>query len=266
MLGRNKANDGDLASDLKVFKSGYDIKPVDLQPTVDTWSKTAGGNHSVIIYDLDTDQTVASLNPDKKYGTASLYKLFVVYEGYRRLENGSWNPNDIITSGKTRLKCLDLAIRESHSPCAETLWAQIGHANLDEIIKNDFAIKDSDISHLISNPNDILKMLKIYYSHSDISDENWKRIADSMLNQPKTTQNWRQGLPSGFSNDVDVYNKVGWEYSGRDWKIYHDAAILDFKKFHRHFIIVVMTNHVSHLKIAELGRMVEAAVNDTLSE
>lgn len=252
--------------DIKVFTTGYEIKSVDLQPTVDEWAASTGGTRSVLIYDLDAEQIAASYNPNQQYSTASLYKLFVVYEGYRRLENGSWNANDIVANGKTRLKCLDLAIRESNSPCAETLWYQIGRAELDEIIKKDFDIQNSDITHLSSNANDILKMLQIYYAHSEISAENWQLIADSMLNQPITTYNWRQGLPSGFSNAVDVYNKVGWEWNGRDWNIYHDAAILNFKNYNRHFIVVVLTNHVSHKKIAELGTKIEAAVNAALAE
>ena len=156
--------------------TGYEIKSVDLQPTVDEWAASTGGTRSVLIYDLDAEQIAASYNPNQQYSTASLYKLFVVYEGYRRLENGSWNANDIVANGKTRLKCLDLAIRESNSPCAETLWYQIGRAELDEIIKKDFDIQNSDITRLSSNANDILKMLQIYYAHSEISAENWPQI------------------------------------------------------------------------------------------
>ena len=173
LLNNSKPCDDSGTADLKVFTTGYEIKKIDLQPTVDEWAASVGGTRSVLIYDLDTDQTIASYNPDQKYNTASLYKLFVVYEGYRRIENGSWNAGDIVTSGKTRLKCLDLAIRESHSPCAEALWAQIGHAELDNIIKNDFGIQNSNISYLTSNASDILKMMQLYYSHPDISAENW---------------------------------------------------------------------------------------------
>ena len=59
---------------------------------------------------------------------------------------------NIDTVGYTILECLDLAIRESYSPCAETLWDMIGHQNLNDIIKNDFDITNSDISSLTSNP------------------------------------------------------------------------------------------------------------------
>ena len=233
---------------------------IDFQPIIDEWIQTVGGNRSVLIYDLERDEIAASYNSDEKYDTASLYKLFVVYEGYRRIQNGEWNGNDTAGStGYTISKCLDLAVRESHSPCAETLWAKIGHTELDEIIKKDFKIENSDISHLVSNPTDIMKILKIFYLHEDIKNE--KLIAsmkDSFLNQPTTTYNWRQGLPSGF-NKANVYNKVGWDYNpdGRYWNIYHDAAIVEFPDENRHFIVIVMTNRVPFERIRQLGTKIE---------
>ena len=85
-------------------------------------------------------------------------------------------------------------------------------------------------------------------------------MKDSFLVQPATTYNWRQGLPTGFSTDVLVYNKVGWHWNGSQWAIYDDAAILDFTKYDRHFIVVVMTNYVSHLSIRDFGTKIENLV------
>lgn len=234
---------------------------IDYQPIVDEWAESVSGNRSVLIYDLDRDEVVGEYNTKEDYNTASLYKLFVVYEGYRRVQSGEWNGEDIAGStGYTIAKCLDLAIRESYSLCAETLWAKIGHENLDEIIENDFNITNSDISHLTSNPEDITKILKIFYDHEEITDEELiAQMKDSFLVQPKTTYDWRQGLPSGFKK-ADVYNKVGWDYNpnGGYWNIYHDAAIVEFPDENRHYIVVVMTNRVPFQKIRDLGSQIEA--------
>lgn len=233
---------------------------IDFQPIVDEWAQSVGGNRSVLIYDLDRDEIVGEYNTKEDYGTASLYKLFVVYEGYRRLQSGEWQADEPAGStGYTTLKCLDLAIRESYSPCAETLWAKIGQSNLDEIIENDFNITNSTISQLVSNPEDIMKMMKIFYDHLEITDANLiATMEDSFLNQPATTYDWRQGLPSGFSK-AKVYNKVGWDYNTNtsSWNVYHDAAIVEFPEQNRHFIIVVMTNQVPYQKISQLGHMIE---------
>lgn len=238
---------------------------IDFQPVVEDWAESVSGNRSVLIYDLDLDEVVAEYNTEEYYNTASLYKLFVVYEGYRRVQNGEWDADDLAGStGYTILECLDLAIRESYSPCAETLWAMIGQDKLDEIIETDFNITDSDISGLLSYTKDINKIMKLFYKHPGITDDVLvARMKDSFLNQPVTTYNWRQGLPSGFSEAVNVYNKVGWDYNagGGYWNIYHDTAIVEFPEKDRHFIVTVMTNKVSYQKIRELGVLIEKTVN-----
>ena len=99
---------------------------IDLQPIVDNWANTTGGTKSVLIYDLDRAETVGQYNTEQNLNTASLYKLFVVYEGYRRVQNGVWNREDRANYlGETIIECLDLAIRESNSTCAEPLDSNI---------------------------------------------------------------------------------------------------------------------------------------------
>lgn len=235
-----------------------EIASINFQPVIDQWVASVGGNKSVIIYDLDKNEIAGSYNPAENYNTASLYKLFVVYEGYRRINTQEWNKDALVGStGYSILECLDLAIRESYSPCAEALWTMIGHDSLDEIIENDFNITNSDISRLVSNPEDILKIMKIFYEHNDIQDEHIVSLMkDSFLNQPVTTYNWRRGLPSGFEK-ANVYNKVGWDWNGEYWNVYHDAAVVEFPEENRHFIIVVMTSQISFNDIARLGSMIE---------
>ncbi len=232
---------------------------IDFQPIVDEWVSDVNGNKSVIVYDLDLDELVGVYNPDETYNTASLYKLFVVYEGYKRLENGEWQADSPAGhTGYSILECLDLAIRESNSSCAETLWSMIGRDNMDKIVKNDFKIMDTSISDLSSNPNDILKMMQIFYQHEDIIDEKLvETMKDSFLNQPKTEYDWRQGLPRGFLR-ANVYNKVGWDYNPNGyWNIYHDAAIVEFPEQARHYIVIVMSNRVDFKDISKFGSMIE---------
>ena len=244
-----------------------ELKPekIDFQPVVDEWVQSIGGSKSVLIYDLDRDELAGSYNTKENYNTASLYKLFVVYEGYLRLESGEWQADEPASStGYTVLECLDLAIRESHSPCAETIWVEIGYDELDEIIETDFGITNSNISVLTSNSEDIMRIMKLFYEHPDIKDEDLvTKMKDSFLKQPKTEYNWRQGLPSGFSDAVNVYNKVGWAYNDEEkvWDIYHDAAIVEFPEKDRHFVVVVMTSKVPYQQIRKLGAMIEEEFN-----
>ena len=280
----DKANDTDIGEypeinkcDKQISEEGTcedlgnaNIKPekIDFQPTIDEWASSVSGDKSVLVYDLDRDEIVGGYNIHSEYDTASLYKLFVVYEGYRRVESEKWKiDNPAGSTSHTIGECLDLAIRESHSPCAEALWAKIGEDTLDEIIEQDYEIFDSAISELSSTPEDIAKIMKKFYYHDDIkNDKLIAQMEDSFLNQPVTEYDWRQGLPSGFSDAAKVYNKVGWRYNEEEkyWEIYHDAAIIEFPNENRNFIVVVMTKNVPYKKIRELGKKLEKTYNDNI--
>ena len=236
------------------------VPAVNFQPAVDVFLSSSGGTKSLLIFDVERDELVTSLNSQETYNTASLYKLFVVYEGYKKIESGLWNASDPLgTTGYSVLECLDLAIRESHSPCAEALWGKIGRAELEKIIESNYHVLNTDISRLLSTPEDILAVMKLFYYHPDIvSNELVAKLKDSFLNQPVTSYDWRQGLPSGFSR-ANVFNKVGWDYNeeNKTWNVYHDAAIIEFPEDNRHFIVVVMTRNVPFSKITELGTGIE---------
>lgn len=241
---------------------------VDLQPVVDEWLGTIEGDAGIYIYDLDRNEMAASHNHKNEFATASVYKLFVAYEGYKLLENGEWQADDPAgVADYTILQCLDLAIRESNSACAEILWAKIGHNNLEEIVRSDFGLADTHVEELMSTPEDVAKMMQLYYYHEGIDkDASVEQLKDSFLNQPVTEYNWRQGLPNGFEI-ANVYNKVGWDYNVDlgYWNIYNDAAIVEFPDHNRHFIVVVMTNRVSYLDISRLGSMLEGSILESFS-
>lgn len=238
-----------------------EYKKIDFQPVVNSWVTRQSGNKSVLIYDLERNEIVGAYNMNSTYDTASLYKLFGVYEGYRRVQNGEWSLDEPVGStGYTVQKCLDLAIRESHSVCAESIIAKLGGGRaLNSIIANDYGINNTDVVNLTSTPEDIMKIMQKFYTHEEITDESLIALMkDSFLNQPATTYDWRQGLPSGFKN-ANVYNKVGWDYNAdkRYWNIYHDAAIVEFPEQNRHYIVVVMTNRVPFEQIRKLGTDIE---------
>lgn len=235
------------------------VKKIDFQPIIDEWVSTTSGDKGVYIYDLDLKEEVGKYNPEEEFQTASLYKLFVVYEGYKMLENGKWAPDDMMgLTGYTVRECLDLAIRESNSECAETMWSKIGEDKMQEIIRTEYGLADTDIDDFASTPKDIAKMMEIFYLHEGIHDvDSLARMKDSFLNQPATDYDWRQGLPSGFEV-ANVYNKVGWDYSEAEyWNIYNDAAIVEFPDQNRHYVVAVMASGTPYYQIKKLGQMLE---------
>lgn len=230
-----------------------------LQKTVDDWANAVRGKKGVVVYDLDYGETLAENNADDAFSTASLYKLFVVYEGYRRVSSGKWSADEPAGgTGYDILECLDLSIRKSYSPCAEVLWAKIGHDKLQKIIQDDFGIVSADIKNLSSDAKGILGIMKLFYNHTDIDDKYVDKMKDSFLNQPATEYDWRQGLPAGFTR-ANVYNKVGWDYNDAEkyWNIYNDAAIIEIPESNRHFVVVVMTSSSRYQDISKLGTSLE---------
>ena len=256
---------------------------IDLQNVVDQWVDTQKNtkNSGIIIYDIDNDAIVARHNEDDKFRIESIYKMFVAYEGYYRIDNKQWSAEDRVLNwndfnGKpyTLSLCLDHMIRYSYSSCAERVWNMIGHDVLDATYKEK-GYTGTSISGITSTPTDLMKLYQQFWKHTDLSEESWKKIQDSMLNQsaPKTaseayTKNWRQGLPSGFATAL-VYNKVGW-LGGDRWYFYDDAAFVNFpevesnrakeKKLARNYIVIVLTKDTDSKELVKLGRQIEAAV------
>jgi hypothetical protein len=256
---------------------------INLQNTVDKWvdTQSSKNNSGIIIYDIDNDEVVARHNEDTKFRIESIYKMFVAYEGYYRIDSGKWKATDTILNwndfnGKpyTLGLCLDHMIRYSYSSCAEAVWSKIGQANLQAAYESK-GFKNTSIAGITSTPSDLMKLYQQYWKHTDLSEESWKKIQDSMLLQtaPKTasdayTKNWRQGLPSGFATAL-VYDKVGW-LGGDRWYFYDDAAFVTFpevkankegeKKLARNYIIIVLTKDTDAKELVKLGRKIEEAV------
>lgn len=261
---------GVVASDECEFEgSASQITRIDFQPVVDNWVASVGGSKAVLIYDLDLDEVVGEYNADTVMRIESIYKIFVVYEGYRRVQNGEWDANAACGyTGMTILECLDTAIRESRSSAAEVLHGMIGYAELNNIVRTEFGLPGVTVDSISASAREVATMMRRFYEHPEITDEQLvATMLDSFLNQPASVGdgfcsgpcNWRRGLPSGFSSAVDVYNKVGWLGDGAGgWVYFADAARLDFKEAGRNYIVVVITSRVSNTDIAGLGTAIEA--------
>lgn len=253
-----------------------EAKFIDLQPTVDKWLTTISREEKVglMIYDLNNSRTAASYHENEVFRVASIYKLLLAYDGYRQVAIGAENADDIIVKNSdkgqlTLSQCLDLIIRESYNGCADPMHADRARsARINGLIRS-FEMTDTTNLGLNSTAADLTKLLRVYWHHSELTQSLWNQLSDSMLNQPPTSTSthplydWRQGLPAGFSNQVNVYNKVGWDrnYDTNRWNIYADAAIIDFVELKHQYTVVVLTSNLSdYKKITRLGQMIEETV------
>lgn len=238
---------------------------INLQPIIDDWITTVPGQAGVMIYDLDHDQIAASYNPDQVFGAASIYKMFFVYDGYQQIDAGldQGAKPFVTTSDKgplTLSACLDLMVRESYNGCADPMRADSTRYARVESLINTLGLTNTTSAGLYSTPADLTALYRHYWAHSELSDDSWSKIQDSMLHQPETTYDWRQGLPAGF-RIAEVYDKVGWNWNGRSWDIYDDAAFVVFPELNRHYIVVIMTSGLpTYQPLVDLGALLESAV------
>lgn len=250
---------------------------IDLQPVIDEWIDSLDNSQievGLVIYDLDNNQIAASHQPDKVFNIASIYKLFYVYSGYRLVDSNFIDGDEyFVTTSDYRAgdytfsECLDLAIRESYNGCADPMRANTALSQYADALITELELNNTTDLGLYSTASDLTKLLIHVWQHSDLSDQSWQKLADSMLYQPPTTidpetvYDWRQGLPSGFSNQVTVYDKVGWAWDGEKWNTYADAAILEFPTKNRHYTAVVLTTGlVDTSALTMLGEKIESAI------
>ena len=225
---------------------------INLQPLVAAWAAKQNGRASVAVYDLANKKIVASLNPDRQYFAASIYKLYVAYIGYQKIADGTYDADEPYLSGYTRAECLDAMIRESYSPCGEKWWNELGRENLTARMK-DYGLKNTSLAGLYTSAGDAAIILQRLFERQDLTKAHRAAFLDSMKDQPAL---YRRGFPSGFSKST-VYNKVGWNLQ-TEW---HDTAIITLPNG-RSYVITVLSENVGSSQIKSLGQAIESRLTD----
>ena len=223
---------------------------VALQATIDAWTRMITSDASVVAMDVEGN-ILASSNADERYFTASLYKLFVAYEGYKAVDAGQLQADENFQGTRSVSECLDLMIRESDSPCGERMWVELGKSTIDTAIKQ-YGINSTDMIGLQTTAKDTATMLARIARAEGLTAKSAEAYMDSMKDQPAI---YRRGLPSGFSSAVTVYNKVGWNEQ-LEW---HDGSIIERADGTR-LVLAVLTKSVGSKKIAELATAIESVI------
>lgn len=223
-----------------------DFNKAVLQQTVDEW---VGGHKGVygIVLTTQTGEPLAEYNGDKSFFAASIYKLYVAYEGYRNIDDGTHALNQPYLGKWTRGECLDKMIRESHSPCAEKLWGELGHESLDAKMKT-YGLANTSMTSISTTANDAAVMLARIQTGEGLSENSRKKFLASMK-----AQIYDDALKAGFTEQT-VYDKVGF----RDLVEYHDVGIIKFRDG-RVLIVSVLTEKAGTKNIAGLSQAIATA-------
>jgi beta-lactamase class A len=222
---------------------------VRIQAVLDNWASThRGQNWGVSIQGTDSTIGTASLNADQTFTAESLYKLFVAYLGYQKVDEGTYSFKDSYLNDWSRGRCLDEMIRNSNSPCAEKMMAELGKPAIDQMNAK-YGLARTSMAGLTTSAGDVTALLARLQAGRDLSSSSRDLFLASMLGQE-----YRTGLPAGFA-PLDVYDKVGF----RGYDVYHDVGIVALPNNH-YLIISTLSENASARAIAQLASQVAASI------
>ena len=232
-------------------KSEESKKPVrvNLQPVIDQWVAGQGGDYSIVVYDPDNKATIATHQADTQYFTASIYKLYVAYLALMDIEDGVQDPDEVYRGDWTRQKCIEEMIRSSNSPCAEAMLAEMGHATVNQRLK-DFGLTGTSFPAFMTTAGDSMAILKRLHEHRELNDSSTNLLLNAMKNQI-----YREGFPKGMP-EATVADKVGFYETG-----YHDVAIVTLPN-KREYLVAVLSEDARAADIASLGSIIYAKLTE----
>jgi beta-lactamase class A len=219
-----------------------------LQEIVKTWQKSHKGQAGVILSSLD-GSVLAHSASDKSFPMASIYKLYVAYYAYQKVDSGEWSLDEDYLNGWSRGKCLEEMIRSSNNECGEKMAHEIGFWNLQQEL-NSYGLKNTSLNYdFASSAKDSQIVLRRIFEGKNISQNSRNLLMSSMQNQI-----YRGGIPSGFI-DQAVYGKVGTKNN-----IYNDASIVTLSDG-RVILLSIFSKGVGTQSIAELSMQLSGALN-----
>lgn len=199
---------------------------------------------SVFIYDLTTDRTV-SINTDKEFDSASLYKLFLLEALEKKLPQDKWQKTKV---DKVRISdCVQAMLKTTDDPCSEELGAYLDWKNIDDVnAKNGFPkTKLSGNDGRKTTSGEVGELLVRLKKGHILSDKTRRFVFDAMYQQ-----NYSKGIPLGCTG-CRTANKSG-ELSG----VSHDAGVVTHGP--NSYVLVVMSQGGTFEQISDITKLVDS--------
>ena len=105
------------------YTRSYSPTDAGLSALLANYAKDHTGTYGISLVELDGKKRRADSDGDKKFVTASTYKLFVAYSVLKRIDGGtrSWD---------TDADCFNKMISQSDNACAESLQTSLGGGSI----------------------------------------------------------------------------------------------------------------------------------------
>ncbi len=220
------------------YTRSYSASDTGFSALLANYAKDHNGTFGVSYIELDGKKRHADYQGDKRFVTASTYKLFAAYELLKQIDAGtrSWDNEST---------CFNKMISLSDNACAEAYLDSLG---LSTITKDIQAIGLKNSTFMISGgpfttANDLSLLLGMVQSQQNFSSVNRDRLISAMKSNV-----YRKGIPAGVNGTVA--DKVGF-LDG----LLHDAAIVYSPN--GTYVLVIMTDGSSWATIADLAKQVD---------
>ena len=212
----------------------------DLQVVLDTFARKYPGQFGIVVTDMVNGAT-ASVNAREQMVSASLYKLFVGYGIYKKIDAGELKMTSPTKgSALTVGQCLYIMITISDNDCGYYLGAMVGWTQLDADlarigltqtkVNNYVAPGSGNINgDKLTSAADVAKFTEALYRGQLLSASS----TEAYLNVLKATKlnTW---LPSGLPSGAIIAHKTGALYN-----LVHDAGVVYTAK--GDYVVVVMS-------------------------
>jgi beta-lactamase class A len=248
---------------LSLFTKGVDQKIADSVAQSD-------GIYSVIVIDLKNNQTY-SLNPDRTYNSASLYKLWVMAAAYQAIYDGKIKRADILTdsvenlnksfniasseaelkSGTMRMtvnEALEKSITVSDNYSALLLTKKLGLSAINSFLKTQHLTHSKTSLPPVTTAADIALFYLQLYNHQLVNYESSSGMIELLKRQAINDR-----IPKYLPANIPIAHKTG-ELD----TIKHDAGIVFTPKGDYILVMLSDTNdpQVAAEKMAQLSQQI----------
>lgn len=227
---------------------------VDLQPILDKWvADNPGQKWGIVAKSVDGPAFDASVNADREFQSASIYKLFLMLPLFNQIPAEHLKGINLTVNGKPKSAdtCVDLMLRVSNNECGEAVGYYLNWQ------KADVVLKEKGFSHTVFGESSYLKT-----SAGDtaaflqgLNGDMFTRTAREAIMTSLKQQRWRSGIPAGCPGCV-VANKTG----AID-NVMHDAAIVQYNG--GTYILAVFSEGGTFSQIAQLTGKIQQQIIDT---
>lgn len=226
-----------------------------LQQMLSGFANSTGANFGIYVKDLKTG-SVGTSAPDVVFKSASLYKLFVATEIYKRVDTGNLQLGASAGNGTglTIGQCINYMITVSDNDCGQALGVMLGWGSQNPALQN-LGFKHTSLAEpQQTSASDVGLLLERLYNGTLLSPNSSQQFVDLLKAQQINNR-----LPAGLPDGTVVAHKTGDLDS-----FVHDAGIVYGPK--TDYIIVAMSGSWGNLneasgKIADLSSRVYSFFN-----